>query len=595
MAGRLEPQAQLIADTCCNEAYATPKLRATHAALPLNLHYIFATAAGCQLSAMLQSLGSIPWLRPRWFLAAMLASIVTNTSTLQHTDEEHARTGFRMLPDATNATLRVTKASMQQHVLRIRLRSHALRTRKVPQSLLQLGAAAKDNPALRGPPPESIVGTVYVGLPPQELTVIFDSGSGNVIFPSKSCHSMACISHRAYDSSMSTTREGMATPLMPQINGVKAAIPGGAESLHLSFATGTVVGSVVQDKVCLGADETVCSATGLIEATQMSDEPFSLFPFDGIIGLGLPNASIDRNFNFLENLAEAQAMASNRFAVWFAIEGDDEDSEITFGALSEARMESSDLVWLQLSKTSTMGMWQTSMSDVAVGMVKMHLCNHDCQVAFDTGSGVIAGPSIFIDAVLAGLNVMVDCANFNSLPTLGFVFGSTTFNIDPADYVRKTTSGCYHQFLAYDLPQSAQPVVLLGAPFLRRYYTVYDSTSLQVGVAFAKHKASTKPQETSTEAAARLMIRPPDPAGHSSSVLPGSHDDATGQSHDEERTVFLTTAVTPATGEAATGEASTELLATARRRRSPVTLWSASERPRATAGFASLALWLWYW
>lgn len=531
-------------------------------------------------------MGSIPWFgQPRWFLAAMLAAILPKTSTLHHTDEEHARTGLRMLPGATNATLRVTKTSLKQHALRIRLRIHASKTRKVPQSLLQLGAIAADNPALRGPPPESIVGTVYVGLPPQELTVIFDSGSGNVIFPSKRCNSMACISHRSYDSSVSATRKTIVTPLRPRINGVKAALPGGADSLHLSFATGTVVGNVVQDKVCLGADETVCSATALIEATQMSDEPFALFPFDGILGLGLPDASIDRSFNFLENLAEAQAMASNRFAVWLAIEGDGEDSEITFGAISEDRMESSNMVWLELSKTSTMGMWQTSMSDVAVGMTKMHLCHHECQVAFDTGSGVIAGPSILINSVLAGLNVMVDCSNFDSLPILGFVFGSTIFNIDPADYARKTTSGCYHQFLAYDLPQSAQPVVLLGAPFLRRYYTVYDSTSLKVGVAFAKHKVSTKPQETSAEAESRLMVQQGDVAVSTTGQSPGSE---TGQSY----TAFLNTGVS------VTGAANIEFeesRSAARRRRSPVTLWSASERPRAAAGIASLALWLWCW
>jgi len=578
-------------------------------------------------------LDSMSWFgTPRCVFAAMLAAIVTNTSAIQHTDQQHAKTGSRVLPGATNSTFRLTKAHMQQHVLRIRLRSRASNIRKLPQSLLQLGAAAAENPAIRGPPPESIVGTVYVGMPPQELSVIFDSGSGNVVFPSKLCNSMACISHRSYDSSVSATRLSIATPLRPRINGVETVIPAGAQSLQLSFATGTMAGVVVQDKVCLGADETICSTTGLIEATKMSDEPFSLLPFDGILGLGLPNASISRNFNFLDNLAGVQAMASNRFAVWLAIEGDDEDSEITFGEISEARFESSDLIWLQLSSTSTMGLWQTSMNDVAIGMVKMHLCKHGCQVAFDTGSGVIAGPSIFINAVLAGLNVMVDCANFDSLPTLGFVFGSTIFNIDPADYVRKTTSGCYHQFLAYDLPHST-PLVLLGAPFLRRYYTVYDSTSLQIGVAFSKHKASTKPGETSAEAATRLLVQRGAPPGQSSGAVPGSNKDTTGHSYTAllsagvkaatgqsyEALLAAGTAVTEqaanaqspatgtaatgqaansqwlATGTAATGQAATGQLNSVRRRRSATTLWSASERPRATAGLAPLALWLWSW
>merc|ERR1719410_2932349 len=122
-----------------------------------------------------------------------------------------------MLPGATNATLPVAKTSLRQRALRIQLRRHASKTRKVPQSLLQLkvGAKAADNPALRGPPPETLVGSVYVGLPPQELTVMFDSGSGNVIFPSKHCMTMACISHRSYDSSVSATRKTILPPLRP--------------------------------------------------------------------------------------------------------------------------------------------------------------------------------------------------------------------------------------------------------------------------------------------------------------------------------------------------------------------------------------------
>lgn len=506
-------------------------------------------------------MGAMPWLgRPRWFLAVTLAMMVSNTHTLQHTDTDRTRTGSTLLPGAANATFR------------IRLHRRASRAHRVPQSLLQLGVAARAKGPFRGPPPESIVGTVYAGLPPQELTVVFDSGSGNVILPAERCHTMACISHRSYNSAVSATKKTMAMPLRPRIGGVEAPLSSGDGNLHLSFATGTVVGSVVKDKVCLGANEELCTLTGLIEATKMSDEPFSLFPFDGIMGLGLPKASIAPSFNFLDNLAESQALASNRFAVWFAIEGDDEESEITFGDISEDRMESSNMVWLQLTSGATTGMWQTSMSDVAVGTVKMHLCAHGCQVAFDTGSGVIAGPSIQINAILAALNIAVNCANYESLPTLGFVFDSNVFSIDPADYIRKTSSGCYHQFLAYDLP--GQTLVMLGAPFLRRYYTIYDSGSLQVGIAFAKHNGSTKPKETSAQAATRLMVQHGDPG-----AVP------TGQPYNS----FLSTgvgsnghsdAVLSAAGEAATGQQYIDLLGEQ----------SASEESSAASG-----CWLWLW
>lgn len=50
-------------------------------------------------------------------------------------------------------------------------------------------------------------GTIEIGNPPQEFTVIFDTGSSNTWIPSKKCHSLACYLHNRYDSSESETYE----------------------------------------------------------------------------------------------------------------------------------------------------------------------------------------------------------------------------------------------------------------------------------------------------------------------------------------------------------------------------------------------------
>lgn len=50
-------------------------------------------------------------------------------------------------------------------------------------------------------------GTIEIGNPPQEFSVIFDTGSSNTWVPSKKCHSLACYLHNRYDSSESETYE----------------------------------------------------------------------------------------------------------------------------------------------------------------------------------------------------------------------------------------------------------------------------------------------------------------------------------------------------------------------------------------------------
>lgn len=342
----------------------------------------------------------------------------------------------------------------------------------------------------RSPPPPAVYGSIYVGLPPQEFKVVFDTGSGNTIIPSKTCESTACMAKRSYDKLLSAA--------FTKVNA------SGLTETQLNFGTGSIEGDVVSDKVCLGQG-TVCAQTSILSATKMSATPFSLFPYDGVVGLGMPGLSLAKEFNFLGNLADADQLENDRFTVWFSTEADFEDSEISFGNVPESRL-GSDVMWMPLSSTTT-GLWQVAMSDITVNLVRLGLCGESgCQAAFDTGTGVIAGPRNLIDGIRAGLNVAEDCSNYADLPSLGFELGGSTMNIEKFEYVRQTPEGCFPQLLETDPDSSMNNMLLLGAPFLTRYTTIYDRVFLRMGVAFSKHK--TEPTGETTEAASqRLMGR----------------------------------------------------------------------------------------
>jgi hypothetical protein len=392
------------------------------------------------------------------------------------------------------------------------------------QSFMQLGSKAKSAPPEKlmhgdlkekAPPPLTVYGSVFVGTPPQEFSVVFDTGSGNLMLPAKNCQSVSCMSHRAYDSAASASAKDI--PFLDQADSVLPP-DGSRETIRLSVGSGTFAGNVVRDKVCLGAEENLCANTVLLSAVQMSDEPFSLLPYDGILGMGLPASSVEKSFNFLGNLAELGSMRNNRFAVWLAKEGDTDDSEVTFGGISEDRV-GAEIAWLKVmgiggDGSGGGGLWQVPLGDVVVGGLRLNLCGDPihapkCKAAFDTGTGVIAGPTEIITPLVTSAAVQEDCTNYRSLPVVGFMFGKDVMNLEPEDYVRKVENRCFHQFMELDIPPPRGPVLLLGGPFLRRYYTIYDRESLRVGVTFAKHVIpSSKQDETNEQAAFRLMVQP---------------------------------------------------------------------------------------
>lgn len=256
--------------------------------------------------------------------------------------------------------------------------------------------------------------------------MVFDTSSGNVILPARSCESSSCMTKHRYDKLLSATSK--------QVNASQN------EVVSFAVGKGNVAGKSSQDKVCLSPQK-ICADTLLVEATQMSDEPFSIFPFDGVVGLGMPSLSLTKMHNFLGNLADANQLDKDRFAVWFATEDDKEDSEISFGALPPNRL-GSEVAWLPLSST-TSGLWQVEMSDVTLNLVHLDVCKKGCHAAFDTGSGMISGPKHLVEAISQELNVATDCSNYDELPALGFELGGVTYNLDKYEYVKRTSEGCF--------------------------------------------------------------------------------------------------------------------------------------------------------
>jgi len=353
-------------------------------------------------------------------------------------------------------------------------------SRAVMKMKLQTRTRMKGAPAPIG---EILTGTIKVGTPPQEFIVAVDTSSGNLMLPGKHCFSQACEAHRLYDVDLSTSGHQLAA--LDDLYG-----SGPPEYTKIGYARGQVGGTFVHDTVCIGS---LCTQMDFLMADTLSDEPFNLVPYDGILGLGMPQMSIQPSFNLMGELAEDQALKHNQYSIWLARPIDGEDSELVFGDMDPARL-GSQIVWMKTTSQpgkARSGFWQFHVTDFAVGNTKIEACGSmGCQAVADSSATSIGVPPAIHSLISEQANVRSDCSGFEELPNVGVVVDGYILNLRPQDYVFRSADGgsCRSAFYAMDIPPPKGPIVMLGVPFLTAFYSIYDRESLKIGLALAAHK-----------------------------------------------------------------------------------------------------------
>lgn len=316
-------------------------------------------------------------------------------------------------------------------------------------------------------------GQVSVGTPAQEFSVVFDTGSGNLIIPGSSCTSAACLGHRRFDRLASSTNSK--TSCDPSSPGQELG------AVTISFGTGEISGECFQDQVCIGE---ACSKSSFISTTDESTEPFSDFRFDGVLGLALPNMAQGEAFSFVQRIASSDGLLAEKVFAVFMADADEEDSEITFGAVRHEHIApGSKIFWVDV--VEGVGYWEVKMDDIYIDNEPQNLCT-DCRVAVDTGTSELAGPSSIIDSLRQKLRTGAKC-DVTQMPQVGFQIGENILNLDGSDYADK--SSCALSLMDLDVPPPNGPIFVFGIPFLQKYYTVYDTKQQKVGFAVANHKS----------------------------------------------------------------------------------------------------------
>merc|ERR1719159_1836253 len=163
----------------------------------------------------------------------------------------------------------------------------------------RVGGAAKSVAEAKVVHKTAYYGQLEVGTPRQAFTVVFDTGSGNLMVPSTYCQSRACTMHRRFDRKASTTAEDI------EADGSLSRKGALRDQITVTFGTGEISGVFIQDDVCIG---NLCTNIHFVGATDETEDPFSSFNFDGVLGLALPQMSQGQDFSLMDKLVHSKAL-----------------------------------------------------------------------------------------------------------------------------------------------------------------------------------------------------------------------------------------------------------------------------------------------
>ncbi|XP_039196635.1 renin [Crotalus tigris] len=315
-------------------------------------------------------------------------------------------------------------------------------------------------------------GEISIGTPAQIFKVVFDTGSANLWVPSHQCSPLysACVAHNRYDSSESSTYKQNGTEIV------------------LLYAQGYVKGFLSQDIVRV-ADIPIIQL--FAEAIALPFNPFMYAHFDGVLGMGYPKQAIDGVIPVFDKIISERVLSEKVFSVYYSRNSQlNTGGEIILGG-SDPSYYTGDFHYVSISRE---GYWQVDLKGVSIEN-NIVICHEGCTAAIDTGSSFVSGPASSISVLMKTIGAtlveeedyVIECKKIHLLPDISFHLGDMTYPLSSSTYVLKHSKYgkelCTLAFSAIDIPPPFGPLWLLGATFIKQYYTEFDRQNNRIGFA----------------------------------------------------------------------------------------------------------------
>ncbi|KAJ2743389.1 hypothetical protein GGI20_003774 [Coemansia sp. BCRC 34301] len=328
-------------------------------------------------------------------------------------------------------------------------------------------------------------GYIGVGNPPQKFSVIFDTGSSNIWVPGEACRSSACVAHRRFDKSRSSTF------LAKQ------------QKIEIQYGTGFIAGDVGLDTVQVSS--AVILRNQSFALTSLEDKTFDMprSQFDGLFGLGFTGGAEGGVEAPVDTMLRENILQEPLFGVKLYSSNNKGNGEITFGAYDRRYREK--LTWLDVYGDY---FWATTMEGIFYGdepanylygadrinnltntMTAQQKARASRKALLDTGSSLIYGDPLSLAAMSTriGANPLtgeIPCSAVASLKPFHFVMGGKPFSMNPNEYIYHDEENgvCEVQWMPV-----SEYLWVMGIPFLQSHYSVYNIRDRKIGLARATH------------------------------------------------------------------------------------------------------------
>ena len=318
-----------------------------------------------------------------------------------------------------------------------------------------------------------------VGTPSQELNLVIDTSSSFIWFQEPGC--FPCHECKnSFDVGASATYENL------------------HEKTTIIYNTGNVTGALGLDNFTLSEESDLFVLQEFVVAS--SDFGFETSTADGVVGFGF--GLLSNNIStWLQTLNAEGKLGNTVFSLYL---NDNQynnniqplpESALILGGFDTDYALSHDSVIVNIDIDNSTGYWQMSLNSLKIGLETVPIKSN--KAIIDSGNGYISASSE--DAKLirewffekydpcnenADGFIVCECPDLREFPSFTILIGrNEEFSLPPSAYFLRENEVC---LLLINEDNYLTNTWRLGSPFLRKWYSIYDMTNLQVSLYPAK-------------------------------------------------------------------------------------------------------------